>query len=117
MWDPGFGEYLDIVTARYTKNLDHNSGNPIGMSVGQACALDGRRITASDAFLSAAPANLTIITDAAVEKILFEGRRAVGVRILEKTSQAVLFYFWQTAITDRALSLRTARGGTIRWGS
>lgn len=97
MWDPGFGEYLDIVTARYTKNLDHNSGNPIGMSVGQACALDGRRVTASDAFLSAAPANLTIITDAAVEKILFEGQKAVGVRVPGKTSQAVLFYFWQTS--------------------
>ena len=65
------------------------------MSVGQICALDGRRITASDAFLSAAPANLTIITNAAVEKILFEGQKAIGVRIPEKTSQAVLFFFWQ----------------------
>ncbi|KAM0803866.1 glucose-methanol-choline oxidoreductase [Usnea florida] len=85
VWDPKFGEYFDIVTAKYTKNLDLNSGNPIGMSVGQICALDGRRITASNAFLSAAPANLTIITNAAVEKILFEGRKAVGVRIPEKT--------------------------------
>ena len=56
------------------------------MSVGQACALDGRRITASDAFISAAPVNLTIIADAAVEKILFEGQKAIGVRIPEKTS-------------------------------
>ena len=101
VWDHGFGEYFDIITAKYTKNLDHNSGNPIGMSVGQVCALDGRRITASGAFLSAAPANLTIITDAAVEKVLFEGQKAVGVRTPGKTSQAVLFYCRQLLTEDQ----------------
>ena len=57
-----------------------------GMSVCQVSALDGRRTTASDAFLSAAPANLTIVTDAAVERILFESQKAVGVEIPGKKS-------------------------------
>ena len=116
VWDHGFAEYFDIITAKYTKNLDHNSGNPIGMSVSQVCALDGRRITASGAFLSPAPTNLTIITDAAVEKVLFEGQKAVGVRVPGKTSQAVLRILLP-AITDRRPSLRAARGDTVCWGS
>lgn len=87
MWEHGFAEYLDIITAKYTKNFDHNSGNPIGMSVCQISALNGRRTTASGAFLSAAPANLTILTDAAVERVLFEGQKAVGVQIHGKKSQ------------------------------
>lgn len=42
----------------------------------------GRRVTASRAFLHAAMKrpNLTVMTDTLVEKIVFEGRRAVGVR-------------------------------------
>ncbi|MCJ1455564.1 hypothetical protein MMC28_005919 [Mycoblastus sanguinarius] len=80
-WERGFGEYLDIVTAKYPINLDHNSGDLLGMSVSQMSASNGHRITASGAFLSSAPANLTIITDAAVERVLFEGQKAVGVEV------------------------------------
>jgi choline dehydrogenase-like flavoprotein len=43
---------------------------------------NGRRVTASLAFLHAAMKrpNLTVMTDTLVEKVVFEGRRAVGVR-------------------------------------
>ena len=86
MWDREFADYFEIVTAKYTKNLDHNSGDPIGMSVCQISALNGRRTTASDAFISEVPANLTVMTDTAVEKILFDGQKAVGVEITGKKS-------------------------------
>ena len=51
------------------------------MSVCQISASNGRRTTASDAFLSAAPANLTVITNATVERVLFKGQKAVGVEV------------------------------------
>ena len=88
MWEPDFAEYFDTVTAKYTRNLDHNSGNPIGISVCQISASNGRRTTASDAFLSAAPGNLTVVTNATVERILFEGQKAAGVEIAGKKCQA-----------------------------
>lgn len=58
------------------------------MAVCQISALNGRRTTASGAFLpaSAVPTNLTILTDTAVERILFDNRKAVGVEIAGKKS-------------------------------
>lgn len=41
--------------------------------------LNGRRATASGAFLSTNPCNLIISTSAAVERVLFERQVAVGV--------------------------------------
>ena len=95
MWEPGFAAYFDTITAKFTKNLDHNSGDPIGMSVCQIAASNGRRTTASDAFLSAAPANLMVVTNATVERVLFEGQKAVGVEIAGKRCQAPPFYCLQ----------------------
>ena len=34
-WDPGFGEFLRNSYHYHPRNLDHNSGNPIGISVCQ----------------------------------------------------------------------------------
>ena len=95
MWEPDFADYFDTITAKYTKNLDHNSGNPIGISVCQIGASNGRRTTASDAFLSAAPGNLTVAINATVERILFKDQRAVGVEIAGKRCQASQFYCLQ----------------------
>ena len=95
MWEAGFADYFDIITAKYTKNLDHNSGDPIGMSVCQIAASNGRRTTASDAFLSATPANLTVVTNTTVERVLFEGQKAVGVEIAGERCQAPPFYCLQ----------------------
>ena len=51
------------------------------MSVCQISALNGRRTTASGAFLSAIPTNLTVLTNTTVERVLFHDRNAVGVEI------------------------------------
>ena len=95
MWEPDFADYFDTITTKYTKNLDHNSGNPIGISVCQIAASNGRRTTASDALLSAGPRNLTVVTNATVERILFEGQKAVGVEIAGKRCQAYQIYCLQ----------------------
>ena len=91
MWEPDFADYFDTITAKYTKNLDHNSDDPIQMSVCQISASHGRRTIASNAFISAAPANLTAVTNATVERVLFEGQKAVGVEIAGKRCQTPPF--------------------------
>ncbi len=50
----------------------------------QVAAFKGRRVTASAAFLSDVPSNLTILTESAIERILFDGRRAVGVQVSDR---------------------------------
>jgi choline dehydrogenase-like flavoprotein len=42
---------------------------------------DGRRVTAADAYLNAPPAGLRVVTDAAVNRIVLTGERAVGVEV------------------------------------
>ncbi|CAF9922341.1 MAG: hypothetical protein HETSPECPRED_005044 [Heterodermia speciosa] len=86
IWDAEFGNYLRAISANDAINLDHNSGNPLGMAVCQVSALDGRRTTASDAFLHSPPTNLTIMTNSPVAKILFDQNslKAVGVETSEK---------------------------------
>lgn len=60
-------------------NADVNSGNPIGMGIGTACIFDGRRITASSAYLRKCP-NLTVLTDCLVRRIMFnDGNVATSV--------------------------------------
>lgn len=78
-WDPTFGDFLDKTAVYHPRNYDHNSGNPLGIAVCQHSTHNGRRVTASGAFLSPLPENLHIMTNTAVRKVLFEGMRAVGV--------------------------------------
>lgn len=61
-------------------NPDINSGNPIGLGMAPACIYDGRRHSASSAYLSDHPPNLKILLNTVVEKILFSGKTAIGVR-------------------------------------
>ena len=78
-WESEFGDFLHDVCQFFPVNFDVNSGDPLGVNVCQVTARHGRRITASGAYLSDAPSNLTIITDVIVEKILFDHGKAVGV--------------------------------------
>ncbi|KAJ5995365.1 hypothetical protein N7481_002342 [Penicillium waksmanii] len=59
-------------------NPDHNSGNPIGMSVLINSAHQGLRSTAED-LVAGDKNNLTIATDAPVQRVILEGKKAVGV--------------------------------------
>ncbi|KAL2150564.1 hypothetical protein VTH82DRAFT_7127 [Thermothelomyces myriococcoides] len=75
----------DVVTlldtfeqAGYPLNPDHNSGNPIGMSLLISSAHKGLRSTAQD-LLVPHPENLTVVTDAPVQRVLLDGKKAIGV--------------------------------------
>ena len=78
-WDPGFGDFMKNSYYYYPKNLDHNSGNPIGVSVCQSSANGRKRVTASGSYLKSGMPKLKIMTQVAVTKILFQGKKAVGV--------------------------------------
>ncbi|KAK3072952.1 hypothetical protein LTR53_005863 [Teratosphaeriaceae sp. CCFEE 6253] len=66
-------------------NKDINSGDRIGLGMGPVCIHRGRRLTAADAYLRPAPLNLTIMSDAPIAKVLFDGTRATGVRTVAGT--------------------------------
>lgn len=83
-WDQSFADFLEKTWEYYPRNLDHNSGNVLGAAVCQHSTHDGYRITASGAFLSSPPANLTIMTNSPVTKVLFEGKKVAGVETKEK---------------------------------
>jgi choline dehydrogenase-like flavoprotein len=64
----------------WKKNMDVNDGDPIGIAVTASTGWRARRTTAKTAYLDSPPSNMDIITNAPATKILFNGKRAVGVR-------------------------------------
>ncbi|KAF2707170.1 GMC oxidoreductase [Pleomassaria siparia CBS 279.74] len=83
-WVP---DIADIFTAAeqsgHSINADVNNGNPIGMGIGSVCIANGIRATSASAYLSQPPSNLKILPDAPIARILFEGKRAVGVETID----------------------------------
>lgn len=78
-WDRGSTDRIrSAVEIGWPLNLDINNGNPIGFGANPATAKAGMRST-SAAYLEDPPHNLTIITRCQATKIIFEGKRAVGV--------------------------------------
>ncbi|KAI0892479.1 GMC oxidoreductase [Annulohypoxylon nitens] len=72
-------EILDCFEqAGYPLNPDHNSGNPIGMSVAISSCQSGIRSTAAD-LITSAPDNLTVATNSPVQRVITEGKKAIGV--------------------------------------
>ncbi len=63
---------------------DYNSGDQAGVGYFQRTIRNGRRVSAARAFLHPAMArkNLEVRTNARASRILFEGKRAVGIRYL-----------------------------------
>ncbi|KAJ5646087.1 hypothetical protein N7490_002459 [Penicillium lividum] len=79
-WERDLTELLDIFEqAGFPLNPDHNSGNPIGMSVLINSAHNGLRSTAGDLVAQKEGHNLTVVTGAPVQRVILEGKRAVGV--------------------------------------
>ncbi|KAH8879216.1 alcohol oxidase [Thozetella sp. PMI_491] len=80
-WEKDLVPLLDTFKAAgYRLNPDHNSGDPIGMSLLISSAYSGRRSTAND-LLTPVPENLTILTGKCVQRVVLEGSRAVGVEV------------------------------------
>lgn len=89
-WDSGFGDFLEKSYQNHPRNLDHNSGNPLGVSVCQLSTRGNHRVTASGAYLATTPPNLTIMTEAAVTRVIFQEKKAIGVEIPGKKSRRIL---------------------------
>jgi choline dehydrogenase len=66
---------------------DHNRPGAVGVGRMPMSSRDGIRVTTADAYLPAgyAAPNLTIRANAQVAEVVFEGRRARGVRLLDGT--------------------------------
>ncbi|KAF7592689.1 hypothetical protein BBP40_012591 [Aspergillus hancockii] len=78
-WERDLVPLLDVFEqAGFPSNPDHNSGDPLGMSIIISSAHNGLRSTAAD-LLTSPPDNLTIVSDAVVKRLLVEGTDIVGV--------------------------------------
>ena len=69
------------------ENADFNGPDQDGVGFYQVTQRDGRRCTVADAYLSAKPDNLTIMTDVLVTGLVIEGGRAVGVTYLHRGNE------------------------------
>jgi len=80
------------VEAGFARNDDFNGKSQEGVGPYQVFQRNGRRFNAARAYLQAAPApNLTILSDSQAQKILFDGKRAVGVAYRRGGSEARLY--------------------------
>lgn len=66
---------------------DFNSDNPEGVGIYQITTRNGLRCSCADAFLRPARkrSNVTVMTNSLVTRVIFDGRRAIGVEIWDKT--------------------------------
>lgn len=80
-WDAAFREAA--VSAGYPWAPDHNAPGALGVSPFAWNARDGRRVTTNDAYLEPARGrpNLTVVGGALVDRVVFHGTRALGVRV------------------------------------
>src|SRR5262244_2380220 len=74
------------VAEGFPRNPDYNNGNQDGFGYYQATQKNGRRWSTARAFLDPARhrPNLRIETEALATRILFDGKRAVGVAYLQR---------------------------------
>ncbi|MEW5421704.1 GMC family oxidoreductase [Amorphus sp. 3PC139-8] len=85
--DPLIGAFHEATrTAGYPQTDDYNAETQEGFGRLQMTIKDGRRNSAAAAYLRPAMKrpNLTVRTGALAEKILFDGRRATGIRFQHK---------------------------------
>ena len=73
------------VQAGYRANRDFNGAEQEGVGIYQVTHKNGERYSAAKAYLTPnrGRPNLHVVTDARATRILFEGRRAVGVAFLQ----------------------------------
>ena len=77
-WEQDLPLMMDIFEqAGFARNSDHNSGDPIGMSLVINSSSKGKRTTAAD-LLKGAPDNLTVITEAPVQRLVLDGKKVIG---------------------------------------
>lgn len=76
----GFMDYMKAAGQVVSPlNPDVNSGDPIGLAFSAATARESVRWSANWTFIQDAPKNLDVVTDSQVSRVLFDGKRAIGV--------------------------------------
>jgi choline dehydrogenase-like flavoprotein len=99
-WEREIPLMLDLFErAGFSINPDHNSGNPLGMSMVINSAHQGVRTTAAD-LLANRRHNLNVVTCAPVQRLCLEDKRVVGVESNGKICWLKLFF------SDPCLELR-----------
>jgi choline dehydrogenase len=75
----------------FPDNPDHNAPSSYGVGAGPTNIIDGVRISTAIAYLGAARSrgDLTILADCLVDRVVFDGARAVGVEYTTGSSSAV----------------------------
>lgn len=81
--------------------MDTNSGNPIGLSIPPTTTFKGYRWTSEAIYTNYRPANLKMLTDIKVAKVVFENKVAVGIQAVDgrncvsnPTVPPLLFFFF-----------------------
>lgn len=71
------------VAAGYSKNADYNDGDQEGVGYFQLTAKDGKRCSSAVAYLKPVKSrkNLTIFTNAMVDRLTFEGKKVTGIKV------------------------------------
>ncbi|KAJ5612021.1 hypothetical protein N7510_005215 [Penicillium lagena] len=83
-WEKDVPLVLDAYEqAGLERNLDHNSGNPLGMALMVNSSYQGQRITAAD-LLIGVPDNLLVLTESPVQRVILQDKKAVGVEVCGK---------------------------------
>jgi choline dehydrogenase-like flavoprotein len=84
VWEKSMIDDLNIWLGEGVKlNQDVNSGDPLGLGVMVNSAYNGLRSAAQDV-LSDSPSNLDICTNVEVTRVIFHGKRAIGVETSDK---------------------------------
>lgn len=90
-WEADLSLVLDAFEqAGLQRNTDHNSGNPLGMGLCINSAQKGLRTTAVDLLVDVPDTSFTI-TDSPVQRIIMEGKKAVGVETNGKRCTSLIF--------------------------
>jgi choline dehydrogenase len=107
-WMPMIDTYLEAADDALNCGiiLDYNDGNVVGASVAQFNIAGGERITSPDVFLKRVPGNLTIFTEIEVDRLLFDGKKAVGVEYIKDGKKGESLLFCQSLIMKKPLHAR-----------
>jgi choline dehydrogenase-like flavoprotein len=82
--EKGMAPALEAVTLSGEKvNLDFNSGDPVGVGIFPSSVSKDGRTTSATAHLLNAPDNLSIWTDAIVQRLQFDGAKVLGIETVD----------------------------------
>lgn len=86
--------------------MDTNSGNPIGVSIPPTSTFKGYRWTGESIYTNHRSANLKMLTDIKVAKVVFENKVAVGVQTVDGRKCLWTHFVTPSHILDAKTNMR-----------